>query len=90
MKLNHSLKQAWLLIIFVAVILPSISIMIWYGVSIYNAKLNTAITIKKYENEILAHDFEAEIQRLKAIIENKSDALAIQIENLNAPESYKS
>lgn len=87
MNLNHSLKQAWMIIILVAVVLPTISIMIWYGVTIYNDKMSAALSIKHHENAFIAHKIESKIQHLKTVLDNKSDAIAIQLEDSKNPNS---
>jgi len=87
MKLNLSLKQIWTSIVLLAVILPVSIVMLWYGLTLYNHELKSALTIEQLGNEHLRDQIESEINRFKTLLKNKSDPLSFLASAPDSPEN---
>jgi len=59
--------------------------MTWYGIRMYNHDLHSALKIEHQTNEIIQNKIESEIDRLKTVFKNKSDALSLLINNFDNP-----
>jgi len=84
-----SLKQAWMALILFAVMVPVITVMIWYGLHLYNKQLSSALVIERLTNELLRNQIEAEVERLKTLLRNKSDPLTLLINQSENPNNLK-
>jgi len=88
-KISFSLKQTWTILIMFAVIAPVAIVMAWYGQQLYDNRLNSALTIERQGNELLRNKIEAEIKRLKTLLQNKSDPLSLLIDGADNPDTLK-
>ncbi len=55
MKQKISLKHAWTMLILLAVAIPMMTSMIWYGLITYNYQLNKSLAISRQANEVLSN-----------------------------------
>ena len=86
MKVNLSLKQIWVSIVLLSVILPVSLVMLWYGLTLYNHEIKSALTIEQLSNEHLRDQIESEIRRFKTVLKNKSDPLTYLVD---APDNLE-
>jgi len=87
MKLNLSLKQSWLFLILLTVIVPATTLTFWFGCQLYTTKLNNVLDIEQQANESLSHQIQAELSRLKAVMHNKADPLLQLLKDIDKPGS---
>ena len=86
---QFSLKQIWTTLILFAITVPVTSVMGWYGYQLYQEELNNALTIESQSNELLRNQIEAEVKRLKSLLQNKSDPISLLIDKASKPTSLK-
>ena len=89
MKRNFSLKQTWVFIVLLTVLVPVVTFMSWFGINMYAHKVNTALAIERQVNEQYKNQINAEIKRFKTMLKNKSDPLAFLIDRIKEPEKLK-
>jgi diguanylate cyclase (GGDEF)-like protein/PAS domain S-box-containing protein len=75
MHFQLSLKRAWTALVMFAVIVPFTFVLTWYGMEIYQKSLAEALLKASHTNELLGAQIEAELNRFKTLLENKSDPL---------------
>lgn len=80
MKLTLSLKQSWTFIVLLSVVIPVVTVMIWYGTTVYTNELNNALTKEHERNQFLQFRIESELNHLKNLLKNKSDPLSFLVE----------
>ena len=90
MNIQLSLKQIWTSIVLLAVILPISIVMLWYGLTLYNHQLKSALTIEQLANERVKNEIEAEIKRYQTLLKNKSDLLSYLISHSDNSKNIKS
>lgn len=90
MNIQLSLKQIWTSIVLLAVILPISIVMLWYGLTLYNHQLKSALTIEQLANERVKNEIEAEIKRYQTLLKNKSDPLSYLISHSDNSKNIKS
>ena len=81
MKTSISLKHIWIVITVFSILVPITIITLWYSEKLYYSELNSALLIKRLDNENLRNDIEAEITRFQTTLKNKSDPLALLMTN---------
>ena len=84
MNTKVSLKSTWILIAFFAAMVPAITLMIWYGTTMYQLQLHSALAIERQANELLQSKIESKVTHFKTLLENKSDALSILLDKKDA------
>ena len=89
MKLNLSLKQSWVFLILLTVIVPAITLTLWFENQLYTTQLNSALNIEQQANEALRHQIQSEFNHLKTVLHNKVDPLVPLIDNANRASSLK-
>jgi len=89
MKLRLSLKQIWTSLIFIAVFVPVIAVMAWYGQELYRERIDTILLLERQANESLRNQIESELKRFNTLLENKSDPLALLIDENIQSSSLK-
>jgi len=87
--LQLSLKQIWTSIVLLAVVLPVSVVMFWYGLTLYNHELKSALTIEQLANTRLRNKIESEIKRYKTVLKNKSDPLSFLLGNSDNSDNSK-
>ncbi|RDH82813.1 MAG: hypothetical protein DIZ80_11100 [endosymbiont of Galathealinum brachiosum] len=89
MKIKLSLRQIWTFIVLVAVIVPVVIVMVWYGSTLYKHELKSALKIERMANEHLKNLIESEIRRFKTLLRNRSDPLSFLASTPDNPENIK-
>lgn len=89
MQLKFSLKQVWTTLILFAIVVPVTILIIWYGQNSYHNQLDSALTIQLQANESLRDKIESEFNRLKTLLENKSDPLSLLLDKADHLNNLK-
>lgn len=89
MRPDISLKQTWILLVLITAIVPTTSLMIWFGSQLYTNRLNSALKIEQQKNEAFRDQFLFEIKRLKTVFHNKTNPLIPLIKNIGEPNTLK-
>jgi len=87
MAFKFSLKQAWIILILFAVLVPALLVGGWFGWQLYNDELHSALKVERYANELIRTQIEAEGRRFKTLLKNKSDPLSTLIDKKHHPEN---
>ncbi len=80
MKVSFSLKQIWTMLILFAVVVPIALVIFWYAQFSFDNQLNSALMVERHKHELLRTHVDSEILRFKTLLQNKSDPLALLIE----------
>ncbi len=89
MKLNLSLRQSWIFIILITVMVPAVTLMLWFGYQLYTTQLNSALRLEEQSNKVVSHQVKLEFERLKSVLHNKTDPLVPLINNEDKAASLK-
>ena len=89
MKIKFSLRQIWTALILFAVVVPVTVVMTWYGYQLYQNQLKSALTIERLSNESVRNQIEAEVKRLKTLLQNKTDSISILMKKASNPDILK-
>ena len=84
---RFSLKQIWTALVLFSVLIPMTAMTIWHATSRFDNQLSLALTIVRYEHELLRMHIESEITRFKTLLQNKSDPLTVLMEQVDSPKS---
>ena len=87
MKCKLSLGQAWTALIFMAVIVPVLTIIVAYGYQFYKKQLKSELMIERQSNELLMHHIESKITDLKTLLSSKSEELVSFVSQIDKKES---
>lgn len=87
MTRNISLRRAWSLIIISVVMIPVVTLAIWYSYHKYHDNLRDSLVIEHLSNQARSDQIHAEITRLKTLLHSKSDALSRLVDNINNPNA---
>ena len=77
MKLNLSLRQSWIFLILITVIVPATTLTLWFGYQLYTAQLNNALEMERQANEELRDQIQSELKHLTMVFHNKVDHLSL-------------
>ncbi|MBL4911334.1 MAG: diguanylate cyclase [Alteromonadaceae bacterium] len=79
MNINISLRQSWTALILIAVIVPTITLMIWFGYQLYTTQLNSALQIEQKKNEFLRDQIGLKLKLVKMLLHNRVKPLALLV-----------
>ena len=89
MKITFSLKQSWTIIILIAVLTPSVSLMIWYNKSIYKNYLSSSIAKKSQTNELIFNKINSKFRSIIHTIRNRVKYITPLVEDMDNEENIK-
>ncbi|MBV1873114.1 MAG: PAS domain S-box protein [Gammaproteobacteria bacterium] len=89
MSQSRSLKQLWVYICLVAVVIPMLSLGAWFSFSMFQHQLAKALSDEHHANTVLQLEIDSELERYKTLLENKSDPLSFLLDNATDPSTLQ-
>ncbi|MBV1870591.1 MAG: PAS domain S-box protein [Gammaproteobacteria bacterium] len=89
MSQSRSLKQLWVYICLVAVVIPMLTLGGWFGFTMFQHRLAQALSDEHHANTFLQLEIDSELRHYKTLLENKSDPLSFLLDNAANPRALQ-